>query len=311
MRIDPNNAGPYDNLSNTLVRLNQFDEAEKTLREALSQGFDTPGYHQRLYEIAFIREDAAAMQQQIDWARGRPEELEALRWQAWTAEFGGKGRQADDFYRQAIALARRDSLKSRESDITAEMAGTDALFGNCRQALDGVEPALSLSRAATLNKGLTLALCGEPDQAQALADEFFKANPKADWISGGLAPEIRAWVELRRGNPGQAIQLLQQVSTLYERFNFSANNVRGQAYLGLRAGKEAAVEFQKILDHRGVSPTSFHWALAHLGSARATALTGDAAKSRKMYEAFLQLWKDADADIPILIAAKAEYARLR
>jgi len=68
---------------------------------------------------------------------------------------------------------------------------------------------------------------------------------------------------------------------------------------------------QKILDHRGISPTGLSWPLAHLGTAPAAALTGDAAKSRKMYQAFLELWKDADPDIPILIEAKAEYAKLR
>jgi tetratricopeptide (TPR) repeat protein len=310
-RVDPSHAYPYYHLAIAQIGLNRFEEARQTIQQALARKLDSPGYHKYLYQIAFINGDSAIMQQQIDWARGRPEELEALQSQAWTAEFGGKGRQAEDFYRQAIALARHNNLKSRESGLTAEMAATDALFGNCRQALDGVEHALSLSRAASYNKGFVLALCGEPDQALALAEEFIKANPKSDWISGWLAPVIRAMAELRRGKPDQAIQLLRPSSPYERQSGFVVNNVRGQAYLGLRAGKEAAVEFQEILDHRGYGPNSLYWALAHLGSARAAALMGDTAKSRKMYEAFLQLWKDADPDIPILIEAKAEYAKLR
>ena len=321
LRLLPNGAALHVNLGAALICLNQFDEAEQTIRQALSRNLESIIYHQNLYEIAFIRGDGAAMKQQIDWAKGKPEGLEALRWQAHTAEFGGKGRQADDFYRQAIALARQNNLKSRESSITAEMALTDALFGNCRQALDGVKRALSLSRAASENLGLALALCGEPDQALALAEEFIKANPKtaslyqAERISGFLAPIIRAMVELRRGKPDQAIQLLQSAIPFESQYPlaspFTSKYLRGQAYLGLRAGKEAAVEFQEILDYRGYDPTNLNWALAHLGSARAAALTGDTAKSRKMYEAFLEFWKDADPDIPILIAAKAEYAKLR
>ena len=86
---------------------------------------------------------------------------------------------------------------------------------------------------------------------------------------------------------------------------------RGQAYLKLRKGAEAAAEFQKILDHRGWDPISYLYPLAHLGLARAAALTGDVAGSRKAYQDFLALWKDADADLPILIEAKKEYAALK
>ncbi len=87
--------------------------------------------------------------------------------------------------------------------------------------------------------------------------------------------------------------------------------LRGQAYLRLRKGNEAAAEFQKLLDHLGLVADSQQGALAHLGLARAYALHGDTAKARAAYNDFLTLWKDADADIPILIAAKAEHAKLK
>jgi hypothetical protein len=86
--------------------------------------------------------------------------------------------------------------------------------------------------------------------------------------------------------------------------------VRGQAYLRLKSGSEAA-KFQKILDRRGEAPLSVLYPLAHLGLARASALAGDVAGSRKAYQDFLALWKDADADLPVLIEAKKEYERLK
>jgi hypothetical protein len=87
--------------------------------------------------------------------------------------------------------------------------------------------------------------------------------------------------------------------------------VRGEAYLAAHHGSEAAAEFQKILDHRGIVLNSPLGALARLGLARAYAMQGDAPKAKAAYQDFLTLWKDADPDIPILKQAKAEYARLR
>lgn len=113
-----------------------------------------------------------------------------------------------------------------------------------------------------------------------------------------IEPKI---ITTHRDRPDQAIQLLE-LSGPFERWaSFFVNCVRGLAHLGLRAANEAAGELQKILDHRGENPTGYFWALAHLGSARAAALTDDTANCRKMYEAFLLLWKDTDPDILILI----------
>jgi hypothetical protein len=86
--------------------------------------------------------------------------------------------------------------------------------------------------------------------------------------------------------------------------------VRAQAFLAANQGAAAAAEFQKILDHRGVVGPCETGALAHLGLARAYALQGDTAKARAAYNDFLTLWKNADPDIPILVAAKSEYAKL-
>ncbi len=124
-------------------------------------------------------------------------------------------------------------------------------------------------------------------------------------------PLVRAELEIQRGNRTQAIQMLQAVSR-YESVSFYHQNyLRGQAYLGERNGAEAAREFQTILDHRGWSPLSPLYPLAHLGLARAAVLQGDTAKATKEYQDFLALWKDADADLPILIEAKKEYEKLK
>lgn len=158
---------------------------------------------------------------------------------------------------------------------------------------------------------MALALCGDAAQAQAQNDEAVKRYPKFTIVNEVYLPLIRAAIELQRGNRTQAIQMLQAVSR-YESVSFYYQNyLRGQAYLGERNGVAAASEFQQILDHRGWYPLSPLYPLAHLGLARAAMLQGDITKARKSYQDFLALWKDADADIPILIEAKKEYERVK
>lgn len=123
--------------------------------------------------------------------------------------------------------------------------------------------------------------------------------------------EARAVVALFRGRPDITIDLLPTSVGVYGLGDLQNWFVRGEAYLALRQGREAAGECQAVLDHRGLDPFDCRWPLAHLGLARAMAPTGDTTKSRQMYEAFFALWKDADPDLPVLTQAKAEYARLR
>ena len=131
-------------------------------------------------------------------------------------------------------------------------------------------------------------------------------------------PEIRAETELSHKNPHRSIELLQPAAS-YElgQLNLLAQgmmypvNLRGQAYLLTRQGREAAAEFQKLLDHPGILLNFPLGASAHLQLGRAYALQGDTAKARAAYQDFLALWKDADPDIPILREAKAEYAKLK
>jgi tetratricopeptide (TPR) repeat protein len=162
---------------------------------------------------------------------------------------------------------------------------------------------------------LSLALAGDLAGAKRIADNVNIDFPQDTLMQGYWLPAIRAAIELR--NPAKAVELLRsaapyemsqcdpfQVGMLYPVY------LRGQAYLLARQGKEAAVEFQKIVDHRGIVLNFPLGALAHVGLGRAYALQGDVAKARTAYQDFFTLWKDADSDIPILQQARAEYARL-
>jgi predicted Zn-dependent protease len=165
------------------------------------------------------------------------------------------------------------------------------------------------SKEALLRSAVTLALCGETSRAQSVAGELAKRYPKDTIVNTTWLPVIQAALEINRGNTEQVIQLLQAAGRFEMGYEIQAwpAYVRGLAYLRGGAGDEAMAEFQKIIDHRGVVAVSALYPLAHLGLARAATLTGDTARSRKAYEDFFALWKDADPDIPILLEARKEY----
>ena len=156
-------------------------------------------------------------------------------------------------------------------------------------------------------------LVPETLQARKLANDLAKRFPLHTLIEGYWLPAIRAAIEINGNNPAKAIDLLKTTSPLemIREGGLYAVYLRGVAYLLLHQGNEAAAEFQKLLDHRGLVGYSSYGALARLGSARAYVLQGDAVKARAAYQNFLTLWKDADPDIPILKEAKAEYAKLQ
>jgi eukaryotic-like serine/threonine-protein kinase len=145
------------------------------------------------------------------------------------------------------------------------------------------------------------------EQVTPLIDEINQSYPDDTVIHSIWLPTIRAALELQRGNAAEVIDHLQTTMSYEAAAEFWPQSLRGQAYLKLRCGTEAAAEFQKILAHRGHAPLSPLYPLAHLGLARATALTDDLAESRKSYEDFFSQWKDANADLPILRAAQSEY----
>ena len=165
---------------------------------------------------------------------------------------------------------------------------------------------------------LALAMCGDSAQAGKLAAETSKLYPNATVWNAVQLPAIRAAIELKGDRPAKAVELLASASP-YERAYPEVAYLRGLAYLRLKNGADAAAEFRKILDHKGANWGSTwqhpNWgqfySLSYLGTARGYALAGDTAKAKKAFQDFLELWKDADPDIPVLKQAKVEYAKLQ
>ncbi len=313
IRLNPDYGSPYRNLATAYLRLSRIDEARAMADLVVARGFDSINSRTRLFDIAFIQGDTAAMQQQIDWASRRPGEYEHLMWQAHTAQFAGQLRKSLEFRTLAFELAQQ---RNRLDDAGAILIGQAAIFaiqGNCRQSLAILARARTLP-APPLNfigAASSYAQCGALAQSQAMIDELILRYPKDTQLNEVVVPLARAEIECQRGNCAKAIQILQALSRIDSMSHFGANHIRGQAWLCEGNGAEAAREFQKILDNQGWSAASLYYPLAHLGLARAAVLQGDTAKAHKSYQDFFTLWKDADANIPALVEARKEYVKLK
>ena len=311
IRLNPNSASGYSLSAAAYVGLNRFDEAREIIGQALAQKLETTAMHRTLYRIAFVGGDMTTMEQQIQWAKGKPDEYVAQNWQAETAAFLGQLRKAKAFSTQAFDLAVARDLKDVAAQIAVGAAMRDALFGDCTLVKEQTAKALRIShRQFTMAQGgNAMATCGELSQAQSIIDELAKHFPKDTLLNDILLPLVRARIELNTGNPAQAIQLLDTTRRYEGYAALQVAYLRGQSYLDQKKGTDSAAEFQKIIGQvsRGSLPL---YPLAHLGLARAAALTGDTAKARKAYEVFFGLWRDADPDIPILKEAQREYEKL-
>src|SRR5260370_1816585 len=224
--------------------------------------------HARLYHIAFVQGDAAAMKEQIDWAAGRPEESQARNWQAQAAEFSGKLAQANQFNEQEIELAqRRTDLKEAAAHTLLQEAGRNATFGNCKTVSELTGKALTLSReqASLVAAAVALAACNQNSQAQSLTAELSKSFPQDTLLNMVSIPLINSQLELSKGNAAQVIQLLEPARRFEVYGDYWQQYLRGQAYLKQRNASQASTEFQTIIDHRGWYPLSPLYPLPHLG----------------------------------------------
>ncbi len=315
IEINPHASFPYSNLANAYLAMNRYDEAKAVCEQSIANKADDIDIHSVLYALAFIHGDPAAMQRELDWTKGKPEEGVGFGWQAGVAEFGGQIKKARELGRRALESVQRLNLKSAGAEIRAGEAATDAYLGYCRDVRPRTDAALAVLRTRfSLRDSIgALAMCGDTSRAQTLVDELAKKSEGDALFQATALARGRAAVEFSRGNPAKAIELLEPARQ-YDRGRLGLIYERGDAYLKLKKGGEAAAEFQKILDRRGLASIPFIdvvYPLAHLGMARAAAMQGDTSKARKYYQDFFALWKDADPDIPLLIAAKAEYAKLK
>jgi serine/threonine protein kinase/tetratricopeptide (TPR) repeat protein len=322
-RLNPDNAIANGNLVDDYALANRLDEAKSAYEAAMSQEIENSDMHRGRYGVAFLEGDTAEMARQVAMEASKPDSEDVLLSEASDTEgFYGRLGKARELSRKAVAAAERDNRKEAAALWQVNGALREAEFGNREQARQNATAAMALAPTHDVQiiGALTLARAGDAARAEALASDLSKRFPEDTYLHHYWLPSIRASNAISRKSPDDAIRLLED-ATKYELGQSLPQvevggllypvYVRGEAYLAAGRGSDAAHEFQKVVDNRSVVQNCPLGALAHLGLGRAYALQGDASKARIAYQDFFGLWKDADSDIPILIAAKSEYAKLK
>ena len=327
LKMNPGSGLSYANLVFSYYDLNRFDEARATAEEAKAHNLDNPAIHQTLYLIDFWQHDAAGMEREAAEVMGKPAyEDQLLTVEGNLAAYAGQFSKSRELMRRASESAERADEKEAAAGDVAGAALQEALVGNMSRAKQQAQAALALSTGRDVQAGsaITLGLAGDAAQATRLAADLTKRYPEDTLVQSLYLPMIRAAIALQAAKGDAAIEALAPAAP----YDLSSSALslypayfRGEAYLAAHQGAPAAAEFQKVLKFRVLGNGDPISALANLGLARAYMLEAQSAqgpdadaaraKARASYQDFLAIWKDADPDVPIFIAAKSEYAKLQ
>ena len=324
IELAPDDYAGYYLLGGNLVYLGRLGDLEDVLRKTSERKMEAPFLAHLRFDLAFLKGDSAGMQAVVVAAQGKPgtEDWIADR-RAFALAYLGQMQEARKWSKSAITLAQQAGHRERAALFETKAALWEAFFGNFSMAKKTAMAALALAknREDRYGAALVLAMAGDAAQAQSLADDLERDFPEDTSVRFYYLPAVRASLALNHGDTSKAIEFLQANvpfdlgvprSATFAYFGaLYPVYVRGHAYLAAHQGSEAAREFQRIVDHPGITIGDAFGVLAHLGLARAYALSGDTARARAAYQDFFTLWKDADTGIPVLKQAKAEYAKLQ
>lgn len=318
-RLAPSVVG-YTNVAGMELALNDFDDAASTLEEAFARHFDGRYLHQTLYWLAFLRGNEAQMSQQVAWAAGKPgDEDPLLSMQADTESYFGHLNKARQLTQRAVDSAMHAGSMEAAALWQINDALREAEVGNSELATRGVTSALALSRGrdVELMGAFVRARLGDGAGAAELVRTLKQEFPNDALLKIYWLPTIHATCELIAGRTSAALSDLRSVlpyelggAGTFINYVYPAY-IRGETYLRAGDGRAAVVQFQRVLEHRGIVVNFVTGALVHLELARAYLVAGETPTSRAEYQKFLTLWKEADPDVPVMQQAQAEYARLQ
>jgi DNA-binding winged helix-turn-helix (wHTH) protein/tetratricopeptide (TPR) repeat protein len=306
LELEPNQWLNYYILARAYERTNRFAEAKAVGARAVQRNKDPARLHALLFEIAFAEQDQSALSQETQWSENHPDDYFLMDLRASAAAALGKRREAEGLFRRAYEAAVHDNLAETADDILLDQSILEFWLGL---------PAVSHATLGRIRKPdpdspdfvMLRAKLGDPSAAERFLVKH--KNETQDVLMAYLyVPLVRATLAVERRKPLDAIAELEAAAP-YDLVDYNAMTLRGEAYLRANRPDMAATEYQKILAHRGLSPVSHLYPLAYLGLARAYALENHKNESRGEYEKFFAFWKDADADVPILKQARAEYAK--
>ena len=312
------------------LALQHVDEAKQILADLQKRKMDGGQVRTLRYSLAFLTGDSNSLQEQLQWFQSKGDGSGSSL-QSDTEAYGGHLGKARELTAHAVESELHNDDKEGAALMRANAALREAAFGNAAQARQEAEAALKItpaSQGVEFETALAFAMAGDTARAESLSANLRRQSPLDTQMQLVWLPTIAAQSSLSQKKPAAAIDLLPPASTMelgYVSFNAISClypvYVRAQSYLAAGDGNASALEFQKILDHNGIVLNCPTGVLAHLGLARSNMMiarkeqgaVADAARTRARaaFQDFFQLWKNAEPNIPVLKAAKAEYAPLQ
>ncbi len=322
LRLNPGSAAAFTNLVGYYTAMGHLDDAKTKYKEAQDHKVNNPFLHGNRYGVAFLENDVAEMKRQVEAASGKPGGDILLSFASDTEAFYGHLNNARELSKHAVEAAHRNDSAETAAAWQMNSALREAEFGDVARCRQEIASALAIAptRDVKILAALALARIGDTERAKRMADELAEQYPLNTVVNHYWLPTIYASIEIKHGNPAKAIDILQttqpyELGSPLPQFEVGGSlypiYVRGTAYLAMNKSKEAGAEFRKFAEQRGVAANSPLAALAQLQLGRAYVLAEDSINARSSYQNFFGLWKDADADIPVLRQAKTEYQQIR
>jgi len=312
----PNHNFGYINLLSALIALNRLDEAKSICDQLIGTGHDDTYIHLSLFSIAILRHDEQALSRESEWAQRHPDDIWMRNAQAEADAAIGKVKESTALLEEVAKRTAASGDSEAAANALAVSAEINSEMGRTAVARSVFDEALKLGKnQIVLGLGALIAgRAGNEKRTHDLLDELDHDVPLSTFNMGLYSPMARTTLAAAHGSSASEISGLMEPALPYELGQVAdllPIYVRANSYLQVRSGKEAEREFQKVLDHHGVDAATTLYPLSHLGLARACALQGKKADSRRAYETFFSLWKDADRDLPVLANARREYQELK
>ncbi len=313
VRLAPASAIYVSNLAGAYVRLGQFDRAAEVCAGAVRNHLDNSTIHRFLHIIALVKGDAAGVAREAEWRTVGTSAYANTEFEAEVAGAAGRLREARELYQRAITLTERQGLDDRAAEYRVRLALLENHVGRDTDAAALARRVLAdnRSRLIAADAAFVLAAAGDSGGAAAI-DRLAQESPLDERLRDVWRPLIAGVRAIRAGHPASAIEPLRLLESgdRGDHAQMRGAFYLGEAYLATGSGSAARDAFQRVIHNRGVVVTSPLYALAHLGLARAETRLGATTDARAAYERFFEMWKDADADLPVMRAARVEYARL-
>lgn len=317
LKLEPDVAGAHQTVARTYEALGRYDEARQVAEAAVARGLESEALHVTLLHIGFLTGDAALIAREREWAASRSEAtpwfLEA---EAEEAVWRGRLRASLEYLDRYQELARERGAQHRWTVLELRKARYEAICGFSDRAMARVNAQLArgdLGNDLVVDALKVSVSAGDLETtARIIADLDRQDWPKTEEPYAGFVQSYRAALERGRGRPDRAIELLGPIQPYELGLSYGLIPLHERALAHLAAGdwQQARDAFQRMLDNAGVFPGQKLLPLAQLGLARALAAGGQAAESRRAYEAFFALWKQADPDLALLAQARQEFQSL-